>query len=275
MSARSVVVKTAFNGLKITRKGVMNKDANNPFDLNQSEKAQFIVDMFTRMVVHFSFWLTEVRHQVGMDKALELLNIAGKRSIDIQMDRLSKVIGFEIKDGLPKALLDMDEAAQNKLMGAVAKNWLVNDGVWFQAVEFDSGMVDAKRCNDSCWAQFSPYEANAIKSFLNLPENPGLDGLKRALNFRLYSMINEQSVVDEDETSFQFQMDECRVQSARRRKKLNDYPCKSGGMVEYTYFARAIDSRIHTECVGCPPDEHPEDWYCAWRFSMIDTNNKR
>ena len=35
-----------------------------------------------------------------------------------------------------------------KLMDAVAKNWLVNDGVWFQSVEFDNGMNDAKRCNE-------------------------------------------------------------------------------------------------------------------------------
>jgi hypothetical protein len=39
-------------------------------------------------------------------------------------------------------------------------------------------------------------------------------------------------------------------------------------MVEYTYFARAIDDRIKTECIGCPPDAHPEEWFCAWRFSL-------
>jgi hypothetical protein len=58
------------------------------------------------------------------------------------------------------------------------------------------------------------------------------------------------------------------VQAARKRKGLNDYPCKSGGMVEYTYFARSIDERIITECIACPPDAHPDEWYCAWRFRM-------
>ncbi|MFW6388348.1 MAG: DUF6125 family protein, partial [Desulfohalobiaceae bacterium] len=57
-------------------------------------------------------------------------------------------------------------------------------------------------------------------------------------------------------------------QSARKRKGLADYPCKSVGLVEYGYFATAIDSRIQTECIGCPPDEHPEDWFCAWRFRI-------
>ena len=125
-----------------------------------------------------------------------------------------------------------------------------------------------KRCNDSCWAQFSPFEAASIKNFLNLGEQPGLEGLKRALGFRVYGTINVQSIVEVDDNSFIFQMNDCRVQSARKRKGLADYPCKSAGLVEYTYFARAIDKRITTECVGCPPDEHPEEWFCAWKFIL-------
>jgi hypothetical protein len=77
-----------------------------------------------------------------------------------------------------------------------------------------------------------------------------------------------QSIVEETEDSFVFQMNECRVQAARKRKGLDDYPCKSAGLVEYAYFARTIDFRIETECVGCPPDAHPDEWFCAWRFTM-------
>jgi len=129
-------------------------------------------------------------------------------------------------------------------------------------------MNDAKRCNDSCWAHFSPFEAWSIKKYLDLPQNPGLEGLKKALGFRLYARINTQSFIDEGPDSFVFQMNQCRVQYARKRKGLDDYPCKSGGMVEYTYFARSIDPRIKTECIGCPPDDHPDEWYCAWRFKI-------
>lgn len=81
-------------------------------------------------------------------------------------------------------------------------------------------------------------------------------------------MINTQSIVEETDTGFVFQMNECRVQVARKRKNLDDYPCKSAGLVEYEYFATAIDPRIKTRCVGCPPDAHPDEWFCAWQFSM-------
>jgi hypothetical protein len=88
------------------------------------------------------------------------------------------------------------------------------------------------------------------------------------LNFRIYAQVNTQSTVAEGPGSLVFQMNECRVQSARKRKGLDDYPCKSAGLVEYTYFARSIDDRIETECIGCPPDAHPDEWYCAWRFTL-------
>ncbi len=173
-----------------------------------------------------------------------------------------------MKDGIPGPMLNMSRESLNELLNSVAVNWLANDGVWFQAVEFESGMNDAKRCNDSCWANFSPFEAWSIKKFIELPENPGLEGLKKALQFRLYATINEQSITEETPDGFTFQMNKCRVQSARIRKGLDDYPCKSAGLVEYPYFARAIDKRIKTECLGCPPDEHPDEWFCAWRFSI-------
>ena len=75
---------------------------------------------------------------------------------------------------------------------------------------------------------------------------------------------------DDGPEGFTFQMNKCRVQSARKRKGLADYPCKSGGLVEFTYFARTIDPRIRTVCVACPPDEHPDEWYCAWRFILAE-----
>ncbi len=244
-----------------------NKNCD-PLKLDKTLKSRLIVDMLTRIVVHYGFWFTEVRHQMGMDKALEIFEKTTQKSVSIGLKRIADVLGFELEDGLPKAFLEMEDEKLEALMEAVAKNWLVNDGVWFQAVEFGNGMNDAKRCNDSCWAQFSPYEAFSIKKFLALDDQCGLEGLKKALNFRMYSMINKQSIVDEGPKNFVFQMNDCRVQSARKRKKLEDYPCKSAGLVEYEYFARAIDQRIKTECIGCPPDVHPDEWFCAWRFSI-------
>jgi hypothetical protein len=246
----------------------MPEDIRSIEDLDEEALARLILDMFHRIVVHYGLWFTEVRHQMGREAALETLRAASERSMGIQLKRLARYFGFDMRDGIPVPLLERSRASLLDLLDSVAVNWLANDGVWFQAVEFANGMNDAKRCNDTCWAHFSPFEARAIKNFLGLPEAPGLEGLKTALNFRLYARINTQSFVEEETASLVFRMNECRVQGARKRKGLDDYPCKSGGLVEYTGFARAIDSRITTECIGCPPDAHPPEWYCSWRFRL-------
>jgi hypothetical protein len=247
-------------------------------DLEQMENAdlaRYVVNLLHRIILHHGFWFTEVRHQLRMDRALEVLEEASEKSFAIQMKRLSKTLGFEMTEpDLPAPLASMPREDLLQLINTLSVNWLVNDGVWFQSVEFAHGMNDAKRCNDSCWAQFSPFEAWSIKNFLKMEKNPGLEGLKKALGFRLYANINQQSISEEKPESFVFQMNDCRVQSARKRKGLDDYPCKTAGLVEYTYFARAVDERIRTECLGCPPDPHPEEWFCAWRFSIEPEDSK-
>lgn len=237
---------------------------------NKEVCARLIIDFFHRTMMHHALWFAEVQHQFGSEKAFELMQKAYKQSYDIQMKRLSKLLDFEMKDDIPDVLLNMSTDKLSALKEGLAVNWLANDGIWFQAVENMYGMSDAKRCNDSCWAHFSPFEAWSVKKLINLPENSGLDGLKKALQYRLYAIVNKQEIAEENANSFVFRMLDCRVQSARKRKGLSDYPCKSAGIVEYRAFAETIDKRITTECVCCPPDEHPETYYCGWKFSIAE-----
>lgn len=150
-----------------------------------------------------------------------------------------------------------------------AKNWLAHDGLWFQAAERKFGMEAAIELDTAAWEKFTVIEARRIMARHGIAENSGLDGLKKALGYRLYAFLNEQVIRNETPTSFEFYMIDCRVQSARTRKQLPLFPCKSVGLVEYAGFARTIDSRIKTECIGCPPDPQAgKDYYCGWRFSI-------
>lgn len=246
----------------------MNEYSNSQHDLSHEDNARLVIDFFHRLAMHHAMWFSEIQQQFGQEVALETLSKVYKQSYSIQMKRLSKVLGFEMKGDIPAPLLNLSKESLVSLKEKVAANWLANDGVWFQSIEFTKGMQDAKRCNDGCWGRFSPFEAWSIKGFLNLPENSGLEGLKKALQFRLYATINKETISEETPTSIVLKMIDCRVQSARKRKGLADYPCKSAGIVEYETFAKSIDPRIKTECIGCPPDDHPDEWYCAWRFSI-------
>ena len=241
------------------------EQANNELLIN------LVMDAFHRIIVHYGLWFAEVRHQLGMERAMVIEQEVWKSSVTNQMSRLGKELGFPVENGIPGILRTMSRETLIDLTEKIGINWLANDGIWFQSVENAYGMFDAKRCNDTCWSRFSPFEANRIKELLNLGNNSGIQGLKKALAFRIYALINEQSVEDTDENTIIFRMNNCRVQAARKRKGLDDYPCKSGGMTEYTTFAETIDSRISTECIGCPPDKHPDQWFCAWKFTLKST----
>ncbi len=78
---------------------------------------------------------------------------------------------------------------------------------------------------------------------LGIEEGGGLPALKKALGFRLYAHINVQEIIEVDAKRFVFRMNNFRVQDARKRRGLPDFPCKEVGIVEYSEFARAILTR--------------------------------
>ena len=169
---------------------------------------------------------------------------------------------------MSEVLKELSKEELIKLIVTGAKNWLAHDGLWFQAVERKRGIDEAMEADAEAWKRFSPIEAKRIMEFLGIKPGGGLDALKIALQYRLYAHLNKQTIEEINENKIVFKMVDCRVQSARKRKNLPDFPCKSVGIVEYEEFANVIDPRIKTKCISCPPDDHPDEFYCAWEFTI-------
>ncbi len=167
--------------------------------------------------------------------------------------------------------MDLKELSREQLeylLTDFAKRWLAHDGLWFQQVEQAHGMDEAIKLDAGAWENFTVMEARRIMEFLGLEPGGGLDALKKALHYRMYSLINRQEIIEQDPNTIIFKMNDCRVQSARRRKQMPEFPCRPVGLVEYAGFARTIDQRFETRCLYCPPGEHPEGSYCAWEFTL-------
>lgn len=166
---------------------------------------------------------------------------------------------------------DLEGLTKEELMDYIkdlSKNWLAIDGTWFQAVEKEFGLEKAIELDVAQWKRFTIIEAKRIMRRFNIQENGGISALVKALNYRVYANINVQETVEISENRCVFRMNDCRVQSARKRRNLPDFPCKSVGIVEYEDFAKTIDPRIKTKCICCPPDQHPDNYYCAWEFTI-------
>ncbi|MFH0778615.1 MAG: DUF6125 family protein [Candidatus Eisenbacteria bacterium] len=163
---------------------------------------------------------------------------------------------------------DLDKTELLAFVSDLAKNWLAHDGLWFQEVEREFGLEAAMKLDLATWDKFTVIEARRVMERLGLKPGGGIAALVEALGFRLYAFINEQEVSELCERSCVFRMKACRVQEARKRKGLADFPCKRIGLVEYAGFASTIDPRLKTECLVCPPDDHPADTWCAWKFTV-------
>ena len=238
------------------------------YELDNKELIDLIIDSLHLVALHYGIWFRETERQLGLDKAIEVDDAVWDRVLPVMLDRVAKRFNLPVKNGIPEFLANASKEELVDFLTDMGKNWLASDGIWFQAVEKEFDIATAKKVNDSCWVGFSYIEAKRIMKRRNLPENGGLPVLKEALKYRQYALINKQEIIEAGENKFIFRMNECRVQLARQRANLPDYPCKSAGMVEYTRFAEGIDRRIKTACIGCPPDPHPAEWYCAWEFTL-------
>ena len=143
-----------------------------------------------------------------------------------------------------KTLEKMERSELIQLIEIYSKNWLAMDGVWFQSVERKFGMAE-------------------------LSSRPGIDGLKRALQLRLYANINEDEIIVDGNTLIYRTLDR-RVQNARKRKGMEFHPCKAVGIIEYTGFAKTIDDRFECEALSCYPEITDETCNCSWKFILKD-----
>ncbi len=153
------------------------------------------------------------------------------------------------------------------LIEIYSKNWLALDGLWFQSIEHKQGMDEAMYHDKEAWKNYTVIEARRIKEFLHLEEHPGIQGLKSALQLRFNSNINPDSFVINNNTLI-YTVNQCRVQTARKRKNMPYHPCKSVGIIEYSGFAKTIDDRFTCRCLSCYPDVTDEHCSCKWEFTL-------
>lgn len=227
-----------------------------------------IVEAVRQIAVHYGLWMAEAAHQFGPAEASHLESRVGETYIPLLARRIERAL--DLPADVMSLLVGLGTERLDSLLKALSVSWLAADGVWFRAVEAAHGMHDAKRVNDTCWSRLGYYEGLRAKALLGLPGSGGLAALKTAFEARLVSRINRWDIVEENQDSFILRLVECRVQASRARQGLPPYPCISGGSVEYTAFAAAIDPRIKTACVSCPPEISRQDCACAWKFTLME-----
>jgi hypothetical protein len=144
--------------------------------------------------------------------------------------------------------------------------WAV-DGLYYIGIEEAFGTEAATEIDRKVWEVMGKIEARRLKELFGIKGND-IPSVMKALRHSGWALDLEDKEIIVEEMRGIIRNVRCRVQNTRIKKGLSEFGCKPVRWGFLKAFAKEFNPNIIVECKVCPPDDHPNDLWCEWVFTL-------